>query len=55
MILYADTGRIKKALNLYVSFTAMLEKEMDAKPDFRTVELFDSIQNQKKNQGLRRV
>jgi DNA-binding SARP family transcriptional activator len=52
MILYADTGRIKKALNLYVSFTAMLEKELDAKPDSRTVELFDSLQTQKKNQGL---
>jgi DNA-binding SARP family transcriptional activator len=51
MILYADSGRIKKALNLYMSFTAMLEKELDAKPDSRTVELFDSIRNQKKNQG----
>lgn len=51
MILYTDSGRIKNALNLYMSFTAMLEKELDAKPDSRTVELFDSIRTRKKNQG----
>ncbi|MDT8379179.1 MAG: BTAD domain-containing putative transcriptional regulator [Desulfotignum sp.] len=51
MILYADSGRFKKALNLYVSFTASLEKEMDARPDPRTVELFNSIRTQKNNQG----
>ncbi len=51
MILYADSGRFKKALNLFASLTAALEKEMDAKPDPRTVDLFNSIRAQKRIKG----
>ena len=51
MILYADTGRIKKALGQFTALTDALKKEMDAEPDPRTIELFDSIRQKKRIKG----
>lgn len=51
MILYADTGRIKKALSQFTALTDALKNEMDAEPDPRTIELFDSIRQKKRIKG----
>jgi DNA-binding SARP family transcriptional activator len=45
MILYADTGRKKEAIQVFNTCRAVLKTELDAEPDPETLDLYEKIKN----------